>query len=96
MLREQRFSVLSITDKKFSSTVLLKILDFLGVAYDSKPHPFEALDRGGPRNIRLRIPGVIFKDSEDRSIFASQSMLPGEIANFLAAKGYRILLMPSS
>ena len=96
MLREQRFSVLSITDKKFSSTVLLKILDFLGVAYDSKPHPFMALDRGGPRNIRLRIPGVIFKDSEDRSIFASQSMLPGEIANFLAAKGYRILLMPSS
>lgn len=94
LLKEHQFLVLAISGEKSSTVVVTKTLEFLGVEFDSKPHPFLATDRADSNNIKLMIPGIIFQDSNAQNIFATHLRLPPEIINFLTRKGYRVLHLP--
>ncbi|MFC1868732.1 hypothetical protein ACFL0H_11450 [Thermodesulfobacteriota bacterium] len=94
LLKEHQFLVLAISGEKSSAAIVTKTLEFLGVEFDSKPHPFLATDRADSNNIRLMIPGIIFQDNNAQNIFATHLRLPPEIIGFLTRKGYKILRLP--
>jgi len=96
LLREHQFLALSLTGEKDPALIVSKILDFIGVKYDSKPHHFMAADREDSKNIRITIPGIIFQDHNGQTILATHLRLPREIANFLSQKGYKILSLTLS
>lgn len=96
LLEEHQFSVLSLVEEKDLSTLVSKTLDFLGVKFDSKSHNFMATERDESRNIRLTIPGIIFRDNNGRNILATRLKIPGEIATFLSQRGYRVLSLTLS
>ncbi len=96
LLKEHRFSVLSVTDENPPSTIVIKILELLEVGFDPKAHSFFIPEGSEPKNIRLTIPGIVFRDNKGRLIFASMKSLPSELTSFLAQKGYKILFLTPS
>jgi LysM repeat protein len=94
LLSEHGFRVLSLSEQKKSFAIVTRTLDFLGMDYNSGPHIFWAADRTELKNIRLEIPGIIFRDHEARDIFATHINIPEEITGFLDSKGYIILFLP--
>ena len=96
LLKENRFYMLSISDKESSTAIVTKVLEFLGVEFDSNIHSFLAADRAESKNIRLMIQGTIFRDNKEQTIFATDLRLSPDIINFLTGKGYRILSLPVS
>jgi LysM repeat protein len=94
LLNEHGFQVLSLSEQEKSFAIVTRTLDFLNIEYDSGSHIFWGADRTELRNIRLEIPGIIFRDYEDRDIFATHVNIPEEIPSFLNSKGYRILFLP--
>ena len=93
LLNEHQYQVLSLAND-LPSAIVTKTLDFLGIEYDPGPHPFLAADRDESKNIRLMIPGIVFKDNKGQSIFATHLTLYPEIISFLSQKGYSILRLP--
>jgi hypothetical protein len=96
LLKEHQYQVLSLSNEKSSSAIVTRTLEFLDIEFDSGPHPFLAADRAESTNIRLMIPGIVFRDSKAQSIFATHLGLTPEIISFLSQKGYRILRLPLS
>jgi LysM repeat protein len=94
LLNEHGFRVLSLSEQEKSFAIVTRTLDFLNIEYDSEPHVFWGADRTKLKNIRLEIPGIIFRDQKDRDIFATHINIPEEITGFLHGKGYKILLLP--
>jgi len=95
VLNEHQYKVLSLANE-LPSDMVTKTLDFLGIESDPGPHPFLAADRAESKNIRLMIPGIVFKDNNGQDIFATHLTLYPEIISFLSQKGYRILRLPQS
>jgi len=91
LLRDQGMQVLSIHSEKDPYLTVSRILEFVGVKFDSNPHPFMASSRGESRNVKMTIPGIVFQDNHGQNIFASHLRLPDEIVGFLYKKGYKIL-----
>jgi hypothetical protein len=96
LLQEDQFSVLSLSGEESASTIVTRTLEFLGVPFDSNPHPFLASNRAESRNIRIMIPGIVFHDNEGIAILATHLRLSPAISEFLSQKGYNILLLPLS
>jgi hypothetical protein len=95
LLNEHQYQVLSLANES-PSAIVTKTLDFLGIESEPGPHPFLAADRPESKNIRLMIPGIVFKDNKGQSIFATNLTRYPEITSFLSQKGYRILRLPQS
>jgi LysM repeat protein len=91
LLTKHRFRVLSLAGEKDPSTVTERILDFLGVEYESKPHDFLTSGRDESRNITLTIQGISFHDQQNRKILAIDNRLPEELTSFLNQRGYYLL-----
>jgi LysM repeat protein len=91
LLRDQGIPVLSLHDEKDPSLGVSRVLEFMGVEFDSKPHPFMAASRGETTNIKMTIPGIVFQDDRGQNIFASRLKLPDEIVGFLSKRGYKVL-----
>lgn len=91
LLRDQGIQVLSIHNEKDPYLTVSSILEFVGVKFDSNPHPFLASSRAESRNVKMTIPGIVFQDNHGQNIFASHLKLPDEIVGFLYKKGYKIL-----
>jgi hypothetical protein len=91
LLRDQGIQTLSIHSEKDPYLTVSRILEFVGVKFDSNPHPFMASSRGESRNVKMTIPGIVFQDNHGQNIFASHLRLPDEIVGFLYKKGYKIL-----
>jgi len=91
LLEEHRFRVLSLSGEKDLSLILKRTLKFLGVKFDSDPHSFLATNSDESRNIRLTIPGIVFRDRKGRSVLTTHITLPAEIVTFLSQRGYTIL-----
>lgn len=96
LLEENRFRVLSLSGEKELSLILKRTLKFLGVKFDSDPHSLLATDRDDTRNVRLTIPGIVFRDRKGRSVFTTHISLPTEIVTFLSQRGYTILSLTRS
>ncbi len=91
LLRDQGIRVLSVHGEKDPYLAVSRILEFVGVKFDSNPHPFVAANSGESRNVKMTIPGIVFQDNHGQNIFASHLKLPDEIVGFLFKKGYKIL-----
>ncbi len=91
LLRDQGIPVLSLHDEKDPSLAVSRVLEFIGVQFDSNPHPFMAASRGETRNIEMTIPGIVFQDDHGQNIFASRLKLPDQIVGFLSERGYKVL-----
>ena len=96
LLEEHQFMVLSLRGEKDPAIILKKVFGFIGVQFDSSPHSFMAADRDETRNIRLTIPGIIFKDKGGQAFIATRLILPREIERFLSRKGYRVFILSPS
>ena len=95
LLKEYKVSVLSLTNEQDPAQIVARTLEFIGVKFDSKPHPFTAAGKGDDRNFKLTIPGIVFKDTHGRNVFASHLKLPDDIAGFLSRQGYMVLSLAS-
>jgi hypothetical protein len=91
LLKEYNVSVLSVAAEADPEVIVSRILDFIGVKFDSKPHPFTSAGKGDYTNIKVTIPGIVFQDNHGQNVFASHVALPEEIAGFLSRKGYKVL-----
>jgi hypothetical protein len=91
LLKEYNVSVLSVAAEADPEVIVSRILDFIGVKFDSKPHPFTSAGKGDSTNIKVTIPGIVFQDNHGQNVFASHVALPEEIAGFLSRKGYKVL-----
>ena len=91
LLKEYKISVLSIAAEANPEAIVSRILDFIGVTFDSSPQAFPSADIGASNSILVTIPGISFRSSQGQSVFASSVNLPEEIAGFLSRRGYKIL-----
>ena len=91
LLKEYKISVLSIAAEANPEAIVSRILDFIGVTFDSSPQAFPSADIGASNSILVTIPGISFRSSQGQSVFASSVNLPEEIAGFLSRSGYKIL-----
>jgi hypothetical protein len=91
LLKEYKVSVLSVAAEADPGVIVSRILDFIGVKFDSSPRAFTAHGRRESNNIVVTIPGISFQNSRGQSVFASSVNLPDEIAGFLSRKGLKVL-----
>jgi hypothetical protein len=96
LLKEYKVSVLSLANEEDPARMVSRILDFIGVKFDSKPHPFTTAGREDSKNFKLTIPGIVFRDNHGQNVFACQLKLPEDIAGFLSRQGYKVLSLAVS
>ena len=96
LLKEYKVSVLSLANEGDPAQMVSKILDFIGVKFESKPHPFTAGGKEASKNFKLIIPGIVFRDNHGQNVFASHLKLPDDIAGFLSRRGYKVLSLAVS
>jgi hypothetical protein len=91
LLAERQFRILSLSGDLRPPGVISRVLDFLGIPYDSNPLALLAAERDESRNILIRVPGITFSGKEGQRILATGLPLPNALGSFLSEKGYRIL-----
>ena len=96
LLKEYNVSVLSLASEQDPARIVSRTLDFIGVKFDSKPHPFTAAGKEDSKNFKLIIPGIVFRDNHGQNVFASHLKLPDDIAGFLSRRGYKVLSLAIS
>jgi hypothetical protein len=96
LLKEYKVSVLSLANEEDPARMVSRTLDFIGVKFESKPHPFTAAGKEDSKNFKLIIPGIVFRDNHGQNVFASHLRLPDEIAGFLSRRGYKVLSLAVS
>jgi hypothetical protein len=96
LLKEYKVSVLSLANEEDSARMVSRILDFIGVKFDSKPHPFTTAGKEDSKNFKLTIPGIVFRDNHGQNVFACHLKLPDDIAGFLSRRGYKVLSLAVS
>ncbi|MGE5842572.1 MAG: hypothetical protein ACM335_09860, partial [Deltaproteobacteria bacterium] len=85
-----------LSNEQDPEQMVLKLLDFIGVKFDSREHPFTAGGKDDSKNFKLLIPGIVFKDNRGQNVFASHLKLPDDIAGFLSRRGYKVLSLAVS
>jgi nucleoid-associated protein YgaU len=96
LLKEYKVSVLSLANEQDPARIVSRTLDFIGVKFDSNPHPFTAAGKEDSKNFKLIIPGIVFRDNRGQNVFACHLKLPDDIAGFLSRRGYRVLSLAVS
>jgi hypothetical protein len=96
LLKEHQFRVLSVKDETGPSLTVTSVLDFLELEYSPNPHSFSVLEQGSTKNIQMMIPGILFNDINNRTIFATALNLPPALKDFLSDRDYKILQLPPS
>jgi hypothetical protein len=86
LLKEHKFLVLSLPDGTKAGELIAKTLDFLGTEYDNKKHTFYALPGNEKENVKIIIPGILFKDTAGQSNLFSSIVLPPDISSFLSSR----------
>jgi len=91
LMRERDMSYLHLREEGEPLTLVRRILEFLNLQFTGSPLDFMASERDELRNIRVSIQGVAFFDKSGRHLLATQLLLPEEITQLAAGKGYQIL-----
>ncbi len=91
LLRERNLSYLSLAGETSEIQAASRILEFLSIPFEPAPLDLAATQRDGYQNIRIRVPGAVFRDHAGRLILATGLDLPEEIRGLLASQGYRVL-----
>ena len=95
ILKEHKFLVLSLASEPDVHKFIGKTLDFLGME-NSNENIFYALPENEKKNVKIIIPGILFKDAGGRSDFISSIDLPPDITGFLSMKVDNIFFIKSS
>ena len=86
LLTKQGFPLLKLTPEEDSVTSIKKVLDFIGVVYQSPIINFEACTFKKGNRIWINIPGILFK-TEGKKVFLTHIDLNQALISFLAEKG---------
>ena len=86
LLKEHKFKVLSLAGESRSYKVIAKTLDFLGIKFEDKNHTFYTISGDRKENIKIIVPGILFKDARGHSDFFSSINLPPDIYSVLSMK----------
>ncbi len=86
LLKERKFLVLSLSGQPGTYELIAKTLDFLGMAFDNKKHTFYAVSGNKRENVKITVPGILFKDAGGQSNLFTSIDLPSDISSFLAMK----------
>jgi LysM repeat protein len=95
LLNEHGFSVLSIAFETDLLKTAGRLLDFLGEEWSDSSEGFYALPKGSQGNVRLIIPGIIYRDIKGMvNLFTFIRPIP-EISGFLARNVDNIFIFSS-
>jgi LysM repeat protein len=95
ILKEHKFLVLPLSGEPDAQKLAGKTLDFLGIE-NNKNHTFYALPENKKKNVKIIIPGILFKDAGGQSAFISSINLSPDISEFLSMKVDNIFFIKSS
>jgi LysM repeat protein len=84
LLNERGFSVLSLSGEQDICKIISKVLDFLAEEWSNSEQGIYALPQEGRGNVKLVIPGVIYKDQKNRTNLFTYIKTAPEISGFLA------------
>ncbi|MBW1779176.1 MAG: LysM peptidoglycan-binding domain-containing protein [Deltaproteobacteria bacterium] len=93
LLKDNGTIVLSLAKEKEPVNMVSRILEFLNVRFNPGPHSFMARKGDPKRNVKLTLPGIVFKDRKGGSVLVTSLDLPSEITVFLSQRGYRVLVI---
>ena len=96
LLKEHNFPVLPLSNEPETYKLIAKTLGFLGIKYENKKHGFYAFSVNKKENVKIIIPGILFKDALGKSDFFTSISLPPDISNFLALKVDNIFYLKPS
>jgi hypothetical protein len=92
-LRSHDFLVLSLAGAPTPMDLVWKTLEFLGIPFDGGPLTLAASESTPEKGIQLIISGVAFQDGAGNKTFMTSQPLPHEIAAFISARQYRIVVV---
>jgi hypothetical protein len=84
LLNDGGFSVLSLADEQDLCKVAGRVLDFLGEEQRDAEKGFYALPEDSRGNVRLVVPGVIYRDAKDKLHLFTYIRTAPEITGFLS------------
>ena len=93
LLHDQGVDVLSLSDETPLLTVLQRLLKFLNIEHENGTHTFTAVPGQAVTNVRVTLPGVVFRTPNGESVLATSASLPSEMVRFLSGKGYQVLVL---
>jgi len=93
LLKDNGISVLSLTSEEAPVEIVSRVLKLLHVRFKPGPHSFMARKGDLKRNVKLTLPGIVFKDRKGGSVLVTSLDLPSEITAFLSQRGYRVLVI---
>ena len=96
ILAEHDYAVLPLSDEPEAYKLTAKILGFLGIKYENKKHYFYALPENKKENVKVILPGILFKDAKGKSDFFTSISLPPDISGFLGTKVDNIFFLKPS
>ena len=90
LLKEYKVSVLSLANEQDPALMVCRILEFIGVKFDSRAHPFTAVGKEDSRNYKLTILGSFSETTVVRTSLPVLLELPDEIPDSFPAKARKI------
>ncbi|MBN2418630.1 MAG: LysM peptidoglycan-binding domain-containing protein [Deltaproteobacteria bacterium] len=96
LLKERKHPVLPILNETDAYALMANTLNFLGINFETRKHEFYALAGNQKENVKIILPGILFKDALGKSIFFTPLDLSPDIAGFLAMKVDNIFFLKQS
>ncbi|MFP4086790.1 MAG: LysM peptidoglycan-binding domain-containing protein [Desulfobacteraceae bacterium] len=96
LLHDRGVDVLSLSDETPLLAALQRLLKFLNVEHENGTHTFAAVPGQAITNVRVTVPGVVFRTLNGESVLATSASLPSEMVRFLSGKGYQVLVISES
>ncbi|MCF8083335.1 MAG: LysM peptidoglycan-binding domain-containing protein [Deltaproteobacteria bacterium] len=93
LLNDRGVDVLSVSGETPLLPLLGKVLKFLHVKHENGPHTFRAVPGEAATNVRVTVPGVVFRNPDGGLVLATSASLPSEMVRFLSGKGYQVLVL---
>jgi hypothetical protein len=96
LLNERGFSVLSLAGENDLCKAGGRVLDFLSAEWNDAGHGFYVTPQDGRGNIRLIIPGMLYRDTKGKMNLFTYIRTAPEIAGFLAENVDNIFILERS
>lgn len=95
ILKENRYRILPLSGEPDIHKLIGKTLDFMGVK-NNRDNTFYAFPKNKTKNIKIIVPGILFKGPEGQSYLISFIDLTADIVRFLSMKVDKIFIIKTS
>lgn len=89
ILAENEFSILEIREGEHPTSVISRVLEFLGIEFSSSTLEFDTAQKGDPHNITVFVPGFLLQGSPSCKALLTKADLDENLSRFLREKGVR-------